>query len=232
MPKSKFSTPIDPVWKPLFRVSGWAALLVAFFIPIQLTVFFISPPPTTTINWFNLFHNHWLIGLLDMDLLLVLDTLLFIPVYLAFYAALHRLSPSAMVIVLAFALIGITTYCASAGAFNMLSLSNQYAAAESETQKTILLAVGQATMSNWQGTAFDAGYVLQGISLLIISVVMLRGGIFNKAITYLGIVISVMMLFPPTAGTIGMVLAVGSVFPLGIWCVLIGLRFLKLGKIA
>ena len=61
---------------------------------------------------------------------------------------------------------------------------------------------------------------------------MVRGGIFNKTITYLGIVISVMMLFPPTAGTVGMVLAVESVFPLGIWCVLIGLRFLKLGKIA
>ena len=54
-----------------------------------------------------------------------------------------------------------------------------------------------------------------------------RDGVFSE-----GNMISAMMLSPPTAGTVGMVLAVGPVFPLGIWCVLIGLRYLKLGKIA
>jgi hypothetical protein len=59
---------------------------------------------------------------------------------------------------------------------------------------------------------------------------MLRSTIFSKAITYLGILMGVMMLLPPTAGTIGLVLSVGSVFALEIWCVLIGRRFLQIAK--
>jgi hypothetical protein len=40
----------------------------------------------------------------------------------------------------------------------------------------------------------------------------------------------VMMLLPPSAGTIGLILSVGSVFPLEIWCVMIGWRLLQIAK--
>ncbi len=49
-------------------------------------------------------------------------------------------------------------------------------------------------------------------------------------ITLLGILTGALMLLPPTAGKIGMVLSVASVFPLWFWCILIGRRFLLLGK--
>jgi hypothetical protein len=131
---------------------------------------------------------------------------------------------------LALGLIGIASYLASTAAFEMLSLSNQYAAATTESQKSALLAAGHVMAANWMGTAFDVGYVIQGIALLIISVVMLRSDVFGGTITYLGILASAMMLLPPTAGPIGIILSVGSVFPLEIWCILISARFLKLAQ--
>jgi hypothetical protein len=45
---------------------------------------------------------------------------------------------------------------------------------------------GSPVTANWMGTAFDVGYVVQGIALLIISPVMLRSTIFSKGITYPG----------------------------------------------
>jgi hypothetical protein len=85
-------------------------------------------------------------------------------------------------------------------------------------------------VANWMGTAFSVGYVIQSVALLIISVIMLRSTMFGKATAYLGILMSAMMLLPPTAGTIGLILSVGSVFPLEIWCVLIGRRLLQMEK--
>ena len=220
----------DSNWQGLYTVAGVAALIIAVFIPIQLFVFFKWPPPDTVIGWFTLFRNNWLIGLLDMDLLLIVDTILFIPIFLALYVVLRRTSESYMAIALAAGLIGIASYLASTAAFEMLSLSNQYAAATTEAQKSVLLAAGHVMAANWMGTAFDVGYVSKSIALLIISVVMLQSTIFNRVITCLGILTGALMLLPPTAGTIGLILSVSSVFPLEIWCILISLRFLHLAK--
>ena len=48
---------------------------------------------------------------------------------LALYIALRRTSRSAMLVALAANLLGLASYFASIAAFDMLSLSNQYAAA-------------------------------------------------------------------------------------------------------
>jgi hypothetical protein len=174
----------DPNWKNLYKVAGSASLIIAVFIPVQMFVFFKWPPPADVIGWFTLFQENWLIGLLDMDLLLVVDTVLFIPTFLALYFALRRHSESFMAIALAAGLIGIASYLASTAAFEMLSLSRLYAAAATEAQQYVLLAAGQVMVANWMGTAFSVGYVIQSVALLIISAVMLRSTMFGKATAY------------------------------------------------
>src|SRR6266700_871192 len=77
-------------WKPLYRMAGVAALIMVVFIPIQSIVFVAWPPPSTVIGWFTLFQHNRLLGLLDMDLLLMVDQVLMGLVLLAFYAALKR----------------------------------------------------------------------------------------------------------------------------------------------
>jgi hypothetical protein len=57
-------------WKPIYRVGGGAALITAVLIPLQIVVFVAWPPPLegSTSEWFTLFHENWLLGLLSLDL--------------------------------------------------------------------------------------------------------------------------------------------------------------------
>jgi len=133
-----------------------------------------------------------------------------------------------MAIALTLGLLGIAAYFASTAAFEMLLLSNQYAAA-TEAQKFILIAAGQVMLATYQGTAFDFGYILEGVALLIATVVMSRSTLFSKKTAYIGILVGVMSLVPPTAGTIGLLFSLGSLAPLEIWDILIARRLFQLG---
>ena len=226
--ESKVET-ADSGWKSLYRVGGAAALIMAVFIPIQFIIFVAWPPPSTVIGWFTLFQNNRLLGLLDMDLLLIVDQVLVALVLLALYIALRRASQSFMAIALTAGVVGIAAYFASTAAFEMLSLSDQYAAATTEAERSMFLAAGQTMLAIYQGTAFDVGYVLEGFALLIIAVVMLRTTLFSKKTACVGILVGIMSLVPPTAGMIGLLFALGSLAPLEIWDILIARRLFKLG---
>ena len=129
-----------------------------------------------------------------------------------------------MAIALGRGLVSVATYFASGMAFEMLSLSGQYYAATTDAQRTVLLAAGQTTTAVWQGTAFDVSYILAAIAFLIIGLVMWRSSVFGKVTASAGIVMGAMSFLPPTAGTIGMIFALGSLGPLEIWAVLVGRR--------
>ncbi|MFC1972481.1 hypothetical protein ACFLVE_03645, partial [Chloroflexota bacterium] len=127
-------------------------------------------------------------------------------------------------------LVGIAAYFASNTAFEMLSLSGQYAAATTDAQRAIFLGAGQVMLEIYKGTAFDVYYVLTAVALLIISAVMLRSNIFSKITAYVGILMGVLMLVPSTAGTIGLYFALISLVPTAIWLILITRRLFQLGQ--
>jgi len=218
-------------WKRLYEVGGVAALLSAVCIPLQMIVFIAWPPPLdgTVSDWFRLFQTNRLIGLIDLDLLLVVDNVLLIPVLLALYVALRRTSESLMVIATALGIVGIVLFITSNPAIEMLSLSDRYAAATTDAQRTIYLAAGQAVLAGWQGTAFQVGYLLSSIAGIVIPVVMLRGTIFGKATAVLGILANAigLGLYLPA---IGIFLALFSVVFLELWYILLGRRLLQLGQ--
>src|SRR4030042_896762 len=120
----------DSRWNWLYKIGGAATLLAAVVIPIAIVVYIVSPPPTTITGYFTLFQDNKLLGLLALDLLLLIAVVLSIPMVLALYVALRRASESFMAIALTLSLVGATTYFASNTSINMLSLSNQYAAAD------------------------------------------------------------------------------------------------------
>ena len=138
-------------------------------------------------GFFTVFQNNWLLGLLNLDLLYIVTNVLMILIYLALYAALKRTSESSIAIALTLGLVGIAAYFASNTAFEMLSLSNQYAAATTEAQSTMFLGSGQAMLEIYKGTAFAVYYVLNAAALLIFAAVMLRSNIFSKVTAYIGI---------------------------------------------
>jgi uncharacterized membrane protein YGL010W len=220
----------NPRWGSLYKFSALAAISVVILIPLQGIIFAVWPPPETVYGWFTLFQKNEFIGLLDMDLLLILDYILLLFVFVAFWAALSDVNPSLTTIALTFQFIGVAAYLASASAFEMLGLSRLYIAATNEKEKDILLAAGQAAYSNWQGTAFNVSCLAGCIALILISVVMLRSRIFSKKTAYLGLIAGILMSVPPTAGNIGIVLSFLSLVPTIPWLIMISLRFLQLSR--
>ena len=220
---------VDAPWKPLYRVGAAAALLVVLLYVIQIIVLVVSPPPSTVSGYFTLFHQNAFLGLLDLDLLSIADYALFVPLFLALYIALRRVSPSFMAIATALGLVGIATYFASNTAFEMLSLSSQYAAATTEVQRSMLMASGQAMLSIYQGTAFGMSYIFLAIASLIISVVMLWSTAFGKVTAVVGIVANTLAVgfFVPA---IGVFLSLVSVVALLIWYVLIASKLFMLAQ--
>jgi hypothetical protein len=218
-------------WKPLYRVGGAAALITATLIPLQIIVFVVWPPPFegTAREWFALFQDNWLRGLLSLDLLLIVDYVLLIPIVLALYVTLRRVSESFMAVGTALYFVAIASFFASNTAFEMLSLSDHYAAATTDAQRAMYLAAGQSMLATFEGTAFQVSYVLASVAGITIGAVMLRSDIFSTVAAYaliVGDVIGLGLYLP----TIGIFLSVISVPVLWIWYVLIGRRLIQLGS--
>lgn len=223
------ATTADAHWQSLFNIGGAAALVTAVVIPVQAIVVVAWPPPSSVIGYLTLFQSNKILGLLDLDLLYILDYALLIPIFLALYVALRRASESLMAIGTTLGLVGIAAYFASNTAFNMLTLSDQYAVATTEAQRAALLAAGEAMLAMYSGTAFIVSNLVGSVAMIVISVVMLRSSIFGKAIAYLGILGNVlgMGLFVPT---IGIYLALVSVVFLWIWYILVARGLFQLGS--
>lgn len=218
--------------KSLYTIGGIAALLMVLMIVIQLIVFIAAPPPLegTVTDWFALFQRNSLIGLLDFELLMIVYTLVAVPLSVALYFALKQANQPLMSIFLAFTIIGVGAFIAARPAFEMLSISKQYAAATTEAQRAIYLASGETLIAIFHGTAFQVSYVLGSISGLIISFVMLSSGVFSKGTAYVRIASSIFDfgIFIPGIGTL---LSIFAVLLLLVWDILVALRLFQLGRL-
>jgi hypothetical protein len=72
----------------------------------------------------------------------------------------------------------------------MSVLSSRYAAAETDTQRALFAAAGEAVLA--RGEDFTpgsfTGLIFGGIAAIGMSFIMLRGGIFGKATAWIGII--------------------------------------------
>jgi len=109
-------------------------------------------------------------------------------------------------------------------------LSRLYAGAVLEVDRSMYLAAGQVMVSSWTGTAFDAYYVLNGITLLIISALMFRSRLYTKSTAAFGLAAGIFMIIPSTAGTIGLVFSLLSLVPWYVFTIKYSIVFHKLGR--
>ncbi|MBA7500966.1 MAG: DUF4386 family protein [Clostridia bacterium] len=231
----------DSHWKGLYRIGGAAGLIVVVLLPIEIIVMTAYPLPSTVIGYFTLFQSNRLIGLLDLYLLEIPVYALFVPMFLALYAALRRANESYMALATTLAIIGITVFLATNNPFSMLSLSDQYAAATTDAQRSQFLAAGQAMLANTNQRAvegFNMGFLLVSVAGLIVSAVMLRSNIFSKVTAYVGILASALSLaeyfrlvFVPEAVLLLLFIAIASCLLLLIWYILIARRLFQLGRL-
>jgi hypothetical protein len=165
----------------------------------------------------------------NLDLLLVIDNVLLIPVMLAVYGLLRRSRPSIMSVAVTLGLISIATYIVMNPAVAMVRLSDQYTAAHTDAQRANAAAAGDAVLAAWQGTAFHTGYLLGSIAGVLIGLVILQSGVFGKPTGYLGIAGNAvgLGLYVPA---VGLYISVFSVLFLEIWYVLVARRLIHLGR--
>jgi hypothetical protein len=219
----------DARWSSLYRLGGIAALITAIFIPLQVVIFMAWPPPTTAQGYFAVFQSNPLIGLLNLDLLLIIDQVLGIVILVAFYIALRRTNATLMIVTLAMGLVAAAAYFASNTAVNLLTLSNQYAAATTEAQRAIYLAAGESMLATYTGTAFQLSYILGSLVGIIIPIVMLQSRVFSKSTAYMGLLANVIALglYVPT---ICLYISIFSVLFLEIFYTLAARRFFQMSQ--
>jgi hypothetical protein len=207
-----------------------AALFSLLMIPIQLIVFTTSPEPTTAEGWFTLFQNNKLLGLLSFEILFVVNAAFGITTTLALYVVLRHVNQSLMVVALVLSLVGAVCLIVARPAIEMLYLSDQYAEATSDAQRSVWLAAGEVMMSMRLGTAFHVSYNLANITLVMIPLVMLRSQIFSRTTAYMGILAGIIG-FGLYVPTFGLYISVLSVLFYGVWCFLIARRLFQLGRL-
>jgi hypothetical protein len=213
----------------IYRAGGIAALVIVLFSLIQIVVFVLSPPPSNVTDWFALYQRNWLVGLLDFDLLYILDNILMIFVYLAFYVSLYRKNQALLIVATVIGLVAIAAFFASNNAFSMLTLSRQYAAAPTEAERAIFLAAGQTMVSLFSGTSYIVFTVLGSVAPIIISISILKYGVFSKTTAWMGIVANVLP-FGLFIDQVGKYFGLLSVPFLIIWFLLTALRLFKLNN--
>jgi len=230
----------DPAYKTLYKVGGVAAFIVAVLTLGEVIGFSFYPQPAMVSGWFILFQSNWAIGLLDFWGLEVPMYIMFTLVFLALFAVLRKANEGLLLIALTFALLGIGIFFATNNPLTMLSLSNQYATAVTDAERSTLLAAGQAVLTNTGQRAvggFNMGLFLVSIAGLIIASVMLRSNTFSRLTAYTGIVTFALSLADylrqalTTSVIITLLVVLPNVLFLVIWFVLVGRKLYQLGRL-
>ena len=198
---------------------------------IDIMVYVIWPQPTTITAWFSLFHENWIVGLLDLDFLGMIIYVIIVPAIIALYLILRRTSLSWATVGATFTFVAMAAYFASNTGISMLSLSGQYAAATTDAQRAMFLAAGQAVIAIFMGPAFTTSFCILSSALLVTAIVMLRSPGFSGRVAYVGITANVAGLAEFLPASLVFVMAVGLVnaIGLGIWFILVGRRLWRMG---
>jgi Domain of unknown function (DUF4386) len=217
-------------YRSVYSIAFIATIAMLVIIPAQILVFAATGIPASTIAWFELFRDNALLGLFHADFFILVNNVLIAIIYLAFYHSLKSVNKGLLHIALTLGFIGIAAYISSNKTFELMSLSARYFAATDAGAKLTLEAAGISLLAGWQGTAFDAYYSLNGVALLIISLVMLKGDVYGKPTAILGLASALLMTVPSTAGTIGLAFSLLSLLPWYVFSVRFAMVFRKLRR--
>ncbi len=224
-----FNNPIPgSVWSPIYKWAAYLSVIMLLFIPVQVIIFAISPPPESVLGFYQLFHSNWLLGLLSMDFLYIINNVIIIFIYLALFVRLFDEFPSICFAAFIIGLVGIACYYSSNPAFEILTLSNKYFA--SSIDQGYYLAAGEALMAGYSGTAFDVYYVLNAFTLLLFSYAILKSKHFTKTIGWWGIASGILMIIPSSAGLLGIIFSLLSLIPWVVFLFLVTKRFFRFSK--
>lgn len=205
----------------LGKTAAFCSLAMLVLIPTQIIVFSLHRPPSEAKLWFDLFASNWFLGLIEMDLLYLIDNALVALVYLGLYEILKEKYRALMQIALLLGYIGIAAYYSSNPAFELWEAQRNYAQASTLIEQQTWLTLAESLILQWRGTAFNSYYILNGICLILISYALLKSDLPRK-IGAIGLISGILMSIPSTAGMIGLVFSILSLIP---WMLFLALLY-------
>jgi hypothetical protein len=227
---------VDSEWRGLLRLGAVAALILLLYSVVTMVVLtLVGMPPSTAAECFAMLQQGRIIGLLRLD---ILTAFVYMPfcylLFLGIYVALRRTNGARALLGTVLVFVGITLFLATPSPLSMLVLSDKYALAATDAQRSQFLAAGEAILASdmWHGTGAFIGSMLLQSGALLISILMLQGRVFGRATAYVGILTHgldlvhlVLLLLVPGLGEILMAIA-GTLYL--IWFPLVGLRLFQL----
>ncbi len=239
-------------WKNLYKIGAAASLVAALIFRRNLGVAEIPlftgiSLPGNVDGWFTLLHSNPVLGLTLLNFFDIANYALVGIMFLVVFIALRKTNKTYTLVALTLSLFGAITFIVSNSALPMFSLCNQYFAAITDTQKSTLIAAGQAVLANgynpgatYQSAGFYFSLLFVALAGTLMSAVMLQSCIFGKATAYVGLV----------AGSLDLIYLVGlvlvpaaNVYLLGafciataglllmIWHLMIGIKLYQLSRI-
>jgi hypothetical protein len=229
-------------WVMLFKAGGIAALVAGIVfrrnIGAEVSLFTgVDTIPRSVADWFNLLQANPFVGLSFLAFFDLFNYFLEGLVFLALAVSLWQTGKSLAAMALASGLVGIAVSFGANISLTMLSLSQQYAAATSEAQKTALLAAGQAILANnnplaaFPETGAYMSLLLIALAGLLFSSLLLRSHRVTAIVGFLAggcdLAFCLTFAFGPTLQALW--LASGGLFWM-IWHILVGRMLLQHSK--
>ena len=228
---------LDPNYKSLRQIGGVVALiLLGYSLVTMVLLMTIGGQPKSAEEGFKMLHDNKVVGLLRLDVLTVLVMPLYYLLFLGLYTALKKTHAAFAAVAAVLGCAGVTLFLATPSVFSWLALSDKFAAATNEAQKTLLLAAGEAILASdmWPGTGALMGGLLLQTGTLLISIVMLRSSVFGKLTAWVGVATHgldllhlLVLFFFPTGGVILMAIA-GPLYL--VWFPLLARDFFRLTR--
>jgi len=231
-------------WKSIYRLGGIAAIIALTGILIDVIIGNItggnlSALPQTAIDRFAQFHDNKFLGLYNLDLLNIINQMIMIPVYFALYASHRYVNKSYSLLALIIFLFGSIIMVADNTALPMYELSHKYFATSIESQKAFYAAAGEAMLARGAhgSSGIFLGFFIPNMAGLIMSIVMLKGRVFSKTNSWLGIIGSILIMlylvlvtFVPGVETMATTFAMPGGLMLMTWMIMFTIRLFKLSR--
>ncbi len=187
--------PLGLSWKSLYKVAGVAALVAMSANLLDVVLGFGDPEviafgSKTAVDGFAVYGESCFKGRYMLGILNIVYMVCLFPVYFALFVAHRRKNVLYAALAMILFFIGMAVYISNNAAIPMSVLADKYAAAGRDAERELLAAAGESVLA--RGEDFTPGSfigtIFSAVAALLISVVMLRGGVFGKATAWIGIV--------------------------------------------
>lgn len=229
-------------WKTFYKIGG-ISVFAAFLV--MLAEIFITFLPDGAREYhgvadvFEMYNRNWFMAMRFMGLMNIFATTLGIPVFFALYGLYREKLQVYAGFALITAIIGYVIIMSDNVSFAFLELAKKYSVAASYTDKSQIIAAGEALFakgaSHTPGTF--SGFLIAQIASILFSLIIIKGGVLKKSIGIIGlisfsflIVFEIVSSFIPSMYEQAMIFAgIGGVLAL-VWYIMLGLGLLKESK--